>query len=98
MDPKTPPAGSRIIVTVIGQDQVGIIARVATALADARANILDISQSVMAEFFVMIMMVDIAGAGIGVDELRRRLAKVGELMGLKIEVQHEDVFKYMHRI
>lgn len=95
---KTPPAGSRIIVTVIGQDQVGIIARVATALADARANILDISQSVMAEFFVMIMMVDIAGAGITVDELRRRLATVAEAMGLKIEVQHEDVFKYMHRI
>ena len=58
---------------MIGQDQVGIIATVSTILADARANILDISQSIMEEFFVMIMMVDLAGANVPFEELKRRL-------------------------
>ena len=92
------PRSNRVIVTVIGQDQVGIIATVSTILADARANILDISQSIMEEFFVMIMMVDLAGANVPFEELKRRLAEKGEPMGLRIDAQHEDVFKYMHRI
>lgn len=89
---------NRVIVTVIGQDRVGIIAGVATILADASANILDISQSIMEEFFVMIMMVDLAGANVPFEELKRRLAEKGEPMGLRIDAQHEDVFKYMHRV
>ena len=94
----SPVRSNRIIVTVIGHDCVGIIANVATILADARANILDISQSIMEEFFVMIMMVDLEGATVPFEELRQRLAKKGEEMGLRIDAQHEDVFKYMHRI
>jgi len=88
----------RIIVTVIGQDRVGIIAGVSAVLADAGANILDISQSIMDEFFVMIMMVDIGQAGLPFEELKRRLGAKGEEMALKIDAQHEDVFKFMHRI
>lgn len=88
----------RIIVSVIGRDRVGIIASVSTLLAAAGANILDISQSVMDEFFVMIMMVDMEGATISLEELKRRLNARGDEMGLKIDAQHEDVFKYMHRI
>jgi ACT domain-containing protein len=88
----------RIIVTVIGKDRVGIIANVSAVLAEAGANILDISQSVMDEFFVMIMMVDVEHAGIAFGELKAKLNARGEEMGLRIEAQHEDVFKFMHRI
>ncbi len=88
----------RVIVTVIGQDRVGIIAGVSTVLAEAGANVLDISQSIMDEFFVMIMMVDISNATLPFEELKRRLHAKGEEMSLKIDAQHEDVFKFMHRI
>ena len=89
---------NRVIVTVIGQDQVGIIAAVATVLAEARANIIDISQTTLKEFFAMIMMADLESASVPFDEIKRRLAAKGEEMGLKIDAQHEDVFKFMHRI
>lgn len=88
----------RIIVSVIGRDRVGIIAGVSAVLAASQANILDISQSIMEEFFVMIMMVDIEGAKVSFEELKKALHAKGEEMGLKIDAQHEDVFKYMHRI
>ena len=52
----------------------------------------------MEEFFVMIMMVDLAGANVPFEELKRRLAEKGEPMGLRIDAQHEEIFKYMHRI
>jgi ACT domain-containing protein len=88
----------RIIVTVIGKDRVGIIASVSAVLAEASANILDISQSVMDEFFVMIMMIDLEQAVISFGELKSRLNSKGDEMGLRIDAQHEDVFKFMHRI
>lgn len=93
-----PERSHRIIVTVIGKDRVGIIAKVATVLAAANANILDIAQTILQEFFVMIMMVDLGEATVAFDELKRRLNAAGEELGLKIDAQHEDVFKYMHRI
>ena len=91
-------ARSRAIVTVIGEDQVGIIAGVATILADCGANIHDISQSIMQEFFVMIMMVDLSRTSVDFDDLKGRLNKKGEAMGLKIDIQREDVFKLIHRV
>ncbi len=94
----TTGAGNRAIVTVIGHDQVGIIAAVATMLARAQVNILDISQSIMQEFFVMIMMVDLAKSSSGFDALKGELNARGESMGLKIDIQREDVFKLMHRV
>ncbi len=98
--PLLPPAatGNRAIVTVIGEDRVGIIAAVATILADAQANIIDISQSIMQEFFVMIMMVELANSTAPFDTLKTRLNAQGEVMGLKIDIQREDVFKLMHRV
>lgn len=75
----------RIIVTVIGKDRVGIIANVSAVLAEAGANILDISQSVMDEFFVMIMMVDVEHADVPFDEPKSRLNAKGEEMGLRID-------------
>ena len=90
--------GSRAVVTVIGEDKVGIIAAVAVILAEANANILDITQSIMQEFFVMIMMADLAKMTLPFDELKARLNKKGEEMNLKIDIQREDVFKLMHRV
>jgi ACT domain-containing protein len=89
---------NRVIVTVIGEDKVGIIAAVATLLAESNANIVDISQTTLREFFTMIMLVDLENATVPFDELKRRLNAKGESMGLKIDAQHEDVFKFMHRV
>ncbi|MBN1239682.1 MAG: ACT domain-containing protein [Gammaproteobacteria bacterium] len=89
---------NRIIVTVIGADRVGIIAGVSAVLADAGANIVDISQTTLREFFTMILMADMSQASVSFDELKRRLATKGEEMGVRIDAQHEDVFKYMHRV
>lgn len=88
----------RIIVSVIGQDKVGIIAAVATTLAEAGANILDISQTVMQDCFSMIMMVDLDKANVPFEELKRRLADKGGELGVRIDAQQEDVFRYMHRL
>ena len=94
----TEPKSSRIIVTVIGVDRVGIIAGVSALLAEANANIVDISQTTLQEFFTMIMLVDVGAATVAFDELKRRLNEKGVEMGLDIDAQHEDVFKYMHRV
>ena len=89
---------TRVVVTVLGRDRVGIIAGVSGVLADAGVNIVDISQTLMQDLFTMIMMVDIGGTTIGFDELQRRLAEKGEELGMRIQAQREDVFSYMHRI
>jgi ACT domain-containing protein len=93
-----PLASNRVIVTVIGQDRVGIIARVATLLAEANANILDISQTLLQEMFTMIMMVDLSASQVEFDELKRRLKGLGGELGVAIDAQHEDVFRFMHRV
>lgn len=93
-----PNRSNRIIVTVIGADTVGIIAKVSAVLAEADANIIDISQTTVREFFAMIMLADMEKASIPFDELKRRLNAKGGEMGLKIDAQHEDVFKFMHRV
>jgi ACT domain-containing protein len=89
---------TRVVVTVIGRDRVGIIAGVSGVLAEAGVNIVDISQTLMQDLFTMIMMVDIGRASIGFDELQQRLATKGEELGMRIQAQREDVFSYMHRI
>ena len=89
---------SRAIVTIIGSDRVGIIAGVTTTIAEAGVNILDISQSVIREFFTMIMMVEMSGASVTYAELRERLSKTGEELGVRVEIQREEIFQAMHRI
>lgn len=93
-----PSKSNRVIVTVIGADTVGIIAEVSAVLAEADANIIDISQTTVREFFAMIMLADMEKASIPFDELKRRLNAKGVEMGLKIDAQHEDIFKFMHRV
>ena len=89
---------NRVIVTVIGEDKVGIIANVSAVLAEAHANIIDISQTTLQEFFAMIMMADLEQATQPFAEIKQRLNAKGEEMGLRIDAQHEAVFNFMHRV
>lgn len=88
----------KAIVTVVGKDTVGIIAAVSTYLAEAGINILDISQTIMSEIFTMIMMVDTKNANCPFDVLAEGLNKVGEKLGVSINIQSEKLFNSMHRI
>lgn len=88
----------RAIVTVIGKDQVGIIARVCALLSDQGVNVLDISQTILQEYFTMIMLVDASGAKIPFAQLVRLLEEAGKEQGLTIHAQREDIFNAMHRI
>jgi len=89
---------NRAIITVLGRDQIGIIAWVSGRLAEYRVNILDISQTILNEFFTMIMVVDLEPAAIEIVELARSLEQEGNDKGLQVRVQHEDIFTFMHRI
>lgn len=86
------------IVTIIGEDQVGIVAKLATLMARAGINIVDITQKVFEETFVMTMAVDVTRATVGMDAIKKRLDRVGTQMALKITIQDLNLFKTMHRI
>ncbi|MCI6957493.1 MAG: ACT domain-containing protein [Candidatus Faecousia sp.] len=88
----------KAIVTVVGQDRVGIIAGVCTALAEFNVNVLDISQTVMQGYFTMMMAVEVSGCSVPLGELATRMEAKGKEMGLSIRVQREDIFQAMHRI
>ena len=88
----------KAIVTVVGKDQVGIIAAVAIKLAEFNVNILDISQTVMQGYFTMMMVVEVSECTIPVAELSARMEEMGKEKGLSIRVQREDIFEAMHRI
>lgn len=88
----------KAIVTVIGEDRVGIIAGVSRVLAENRANILDISQTVMQEYFTMIMLVDLSAIEVSFAELSRLLDEEGQRLGLSVKIQREDIFKAMHHV
>lgn len=88
----------KAVITVIGQDKVGIIARISTILAEAKVNILDISQTILQEYFTMMMLVDLSDNKYSLEELKIRLNETGESLGLSVKLQHEDIFKSMHRI
>jgi len=86
------------IVTVTGKDRVGIVARLATAMAKANANIVDINQKIMENYFVMTMAVDIGAAVLDMGQLRKQLDQIARQMDLKIMIQDENIFKAMHRV
>jgi ACT domain-containing protein len=89
---------NRAIITILGRDQTGIIAWVSGRLAEYNVNILDISQTIVNEFFTMIMVADLNPANIGLVDLARILEKEGNDKGLQVKAQHEDIFTFMHRI
>ncbi len=88
----------RAIVTVVGPDRVGIIAEVCTLLSRLNINIVDISQTVMQDFFTMMMLVDTAQANTDFDGVADTLSKKGEEMHLSIRIQREDIFLAMHQL
>lgn len=87
-----------VVVTVIGLDRTGIVASISNILAENNVNIEDISQTILDKYFTMIMLVDIAHSKVSLEELQKHLSKKGAEMNLEVKVQHENVFKAMHRI
>lgn len=88
----------RAIVTVIGKDQVGIIAAVCALLSEHKVNVLDISQTILQEYFTMIMLVDASQTDLPFAQLVKTLEEAGNEKGLVVYAQREDIFNAMHRI
>ncbi len=88
----------RAIVTVLGKDRVGIIASVCQLLSESNVNILDISQTILQDYFTMIMLVDTSGCSLPFADLAAALKEKGDASGLSIRIQREDIFEAMHRI
>lgn len=88
----------KAIITVVGKDSVGIIAKVCTHLSEQNINILDISQTIVSGYFNMMMIVDISKANGTVAQLNSQLAALGEEISVTIKLQLEDIFTSMHRI
>ena len=89
---------SKIVITVVGKDTVGIVASVCTYLAENHINILDITQTILQDYFNMMMIVDVSRMEKTFDEMAKELAAVGETKGVKIICQREEIFTSMHRL
>lgn len=88
----------RAIITVIGKDTVGILAKVSTKCAEYNANVIEVTQSIMQELFCMIMLVDISALNASFAQLSDEMEKLGSEQNLKIHTMHEDIFNCMHHI
>lgn len=88
----------KCVITVVGKDTVGIIAKVCTYLAETTINILDISQTIVSGYFNMMMIVDVAKSTKSYNEVVSDLGKLGEEIGVSIKCQREEIFDMMHRI
>lgn len=88
----------RAVITVIGKDTVGILARVCSVCANANVNVTEVTQTIQQDLFAMIMMVEIDKSTVPFSDLQAQLTDLGEEMGLKILAMHEDIFNAMHRI
>lgn len=88
----------RAIITVIGKDKVGIVAGITTKLAKQNINIIDINQTIMAEFFTMVLMVDLSKVKESFEEVKRLLVLEGENLGVEVKIQREEIFNSMHTV
>ena len=88
----------KAVITVIGHDTVGILAKVSTRCAEHNANIIEVTQSVMEDLFAMVMLVDITKISCDFTDLQNALVELGDQIGMKIHVMHEDIFNSMHHI
>ena len=88
----------KCIITVLGTDKVGIIAKICTYLSEVNVNILDISQTIIGGYFNMMMIVNMTDANKKMEEVNEELTHIGKKMGVIITMQHEDIFNSMHRI
>lgn len=88
----------KAVITVIGKDKKGIIYGVSSVLAKNDINIMDINQTIMQEFFTMVMLVDLTDMKIGFEELKEMLQEKGKELKVNIRIQHEDIFQSMHEV
>ena len=88
----------KAVITVIGQDMVGILAKISTECAKANANVIEVTQSVLQDLFAMIMLVDITQLNTDIADLSDRLQRIGDELGLNVNIMHEKIFNSMHRI
>ncbi len=88
----------QVVLTIVGKDKVGIIAKVANALADMNINIININQNIMQGFFNMVLIADMEDASVPLVEARDRMAALGREIGVEIRLQSEEIFTAMHRI
>ena len=89
---------NKVIITVVGKDTVGIIARICTYLAGSGVNVLDITQTIVQGFFNMMMMTDMNESSKPISDISDELAQIGEEIGVVIKCQREEIFDSMHRI
>jgi len=87
-----------VFITVIGKEQKGIIARISNAVFKHNINIEDLNQKVMDGYFVMTMLADMADSSASIGDIKKEFAEIEKQMGLNIQVQHENIFKAMHRV
>jgi len=88
----------QVFITVIGKDQKGIIARISNAVFTHNINIVDLNQKIMGGYFVMTLLADITDSTMTMTQLKKELSVIEDEMGLKIQVQHENIFRAMHRV
>ena len=88
----------KAVITVIGKDTVGVVARISAVCSKLNINIEDMTQSIMQEMFCMIMLVNLEKCNVSHDEMRARFAKTGEEMGMQVNITRQEVFDAMHRI
>lgn len=88
----------KAVITVIGKDMVGILAKVSALCAKSGINVLEVTQSILQDLFVMVMLVDMTGSPADVATLAGQMDGLGQELGLKIHVMHEDIFNSMHKI
>lgn len=86
----------KAVITVIGKDMVGILAKVSGTCADVNANVAEVTQSILQDYFAMIMLIDIQKMNCDLDELKAKLEE--NVPSMQIHVMHEDIFNSMHRI
>jgi ACT domain-containing protein len=89
---------NRFIITVIGRDHVGIVASITAVMASFGVNIVDISQKIMQDMFTMIMLAEPTQGNFDLASFQARMAEEGKSLGVEVKVQHEDAFRFMHRI
>lgn len=89
---------NKVIITVVGKDTVGIIAKVCTYLAESRVNVLDISQTIVSGYFNMMMITDLQEATKSFSDISAQLEELGQQIGVSIKCQKEEIFEMMHRI
>lgn len=88
----------RVVLTIVGKDKVGIIAKVSNTLAECNINIININQNIMQGFFNMVLIADMDGASVTLQQAKNKFKALGEEIGVEIRLQSEEIFTAMHRI